>query len=158
MTEPNASSDMSELGWAQLEEKAWSDLVDVGLPSHLAEVAREVGDRTGRRVRIYTMPILEAGCRSFAVPFLEEDGIIVDPSLLSRVSDLAATVAHQLGHLLDPRWNDADSEGLGESEMLAASIAESLLAGPSEPAGMKPMLDQIQHTLRSTGSDHPPPS
>jgi hypothetical protein len=128
MGTPEPGLDVSKLQWKRLVERPWPELTELGLPSRLAEVAEEVGQGNGRDVRVYTMPTLEAGYVSLSVPFMAEDGIIIDPSLVSRVDDLAEAVAYHLALLLDPRWTEVGPGELEDRRVLATTISRLWLA------------------------------
>jgi hypothetical protein len=74
---------LSGLRWTQTVEQPWPRLVRAGLPSQLASLALELGDHRSRPVRALTMPMLEAGVGGLALPFVADDGIVFDPSLVS---------------------------------------------------------------------------
>src|SRR5947209_6675070 len=110
---------LSLLDWQQMSELGWWDLVGLGLPSQLADLAIDMSRRSGRRTRVYTMPTLEAGVAGFAVPFLNEDGIVFDTSLLYHADELTRVIAHELAYMLYPGWVDPGIEEYEQVERFA---------------------------------------
>jgi hypothetical protein len=119
---------LSGLSWTQMVERSWPGLVEVGLPSQLASLARELGDHRDRPVRAFTMPMLEAGVAGLALPFLSDDGIVIDPSLVSEGDKLGQVVAHELAYVMHPLWEEPGSYDHGEMEEFASKLAPMLLA------------------------------
>ena len=150
MSDSEGAVEVLELGWSEMTERSWSQLVAKGLPRQLMASAEELGNRSGRAVRIYTMPTLRAGCSGLALPFLDDDGITVDPALLSDPGALAEAVAYLLAYLLDPRWNDdAASDNQGDRKAFAAALGPILLEQSSEqtPTTNRPMVDSAWATI-----------
>jgi hypothetical protein len=115
-----------------MAERSWPGLVEAGLPRQLASLALELGRHRGRPVRAFTMPMLEAGVAGLALPFVSEDGIVVDPSLVSGGDKLGEVVANELGYVLHPLWEDPASHDHREMEEFASKLAPMLLAKPPE--------------------------
>jgi hypothetical protein len=118
---------LTQLGWSQMSEVSWSELVARGLPGALTELARDLGRRSGRPIRVFAMPTVEAGIGGLAVPFLEDDGILFDPCLLDDASRLAQVIVLQLAHILYPNWNNPRIEEYEQMERFAAVVAPRLL-------------------------------
>ena len=77
------------------------------------------------------MPMLEAGVGGLALPFVADDGIVVDPSLVSAAGHrLAEVVAHELAYMLHPHWDDLDADEAEKIENFASKLAPLLLAKP----------------------------
>ena len=125
-------SQLAGLGWTEMAEWSWPELVREGLPRQLASLADELGRQRGRPVRVFTMQMLEAGETGLAVPFAAEDGIVVDPSVVSQRDKLSEVVAHQLAYMLHPRWDDPASDDYEELDGFASKLASMLLAKPSD--------------------------
>jgi len=123
---------LSGLGWTQMVERSWPELVSAGLPSQLASLAQELGRLRGRPVRAFTMPMLEAGVAGLTLPFVADDGIVVDPSLVSKMDKLGDVVAHELAYMLYPHWEDAGSDDYEEMDGFASKLAPMLLAKPPD--------------------------
>src|SRR2546421_10967752 len=117
---------LSGLGWTQMVERSWPELVSAGLPSQLASLAQELGRHRGRPVRLFTMPMLEAGVAGLALPFVDDDGILLDPSLICSEPRLGEVVAHELAYMLHPNWEDLAGDH-GEMEQFASELAPMLL-------------------------------
>ena len=123
---------LSGLGWTQMVERSWPELVSAGLPSQLASLAQELGRLRGRPVRAFTMPMLEAGVAGLTLPFVADDGIVVDPSLVSKMDEFGQVVAHELAYMLYPHWEDAGSDDYEEMNGFASKLAPMLLAKPPD--------------------------
>ncbi len=119
---------LSGLGWTQMVERSWPELVRAGLPSQLASLAQELGRLRGRPVRAFTMPMLEAGVAGLALPFVADDGIVIDPSLVSKMDEFGQVVAHELAYMLYPHWEDPGSDNYEEIDGFASKLAPMLLA------------------------------
>ncbi len=79
------------------------------------------------------MPMLEAGVGGLALPFLADDGIVFDPSLVSTGREwLSEVVAHELAYMLHPRWDDPGATEHERIEKFACTLAPMLLAKPVE--------------------------
>jgi hypothetical protein len=123
---------LSGLGWTQMVERSWPELVRAGLPSQLASLAHELGQYRERPVRAFTMPMLEAGVAGLALPFVADDGIVVDPSLVSKLDEFGQVVAHELAYMLYPHWEDPGSDDYEEIDGFASKLAPMLLAKPPD--------------------------
>jgi hypothetical protein len=122
----------SALGWTKMVEQPWPTLVKAGLPIQLASLARELGHYTERPLRAFTMPVLNAGVAGLAVPFLGDDGILFDPSLISNRFMLGEVVAHELASMLHPHWDDPGPDDDEEIESFASKLGPMLLAAPPD--------------------------
>jgi hypothetical protein len=118
---------VARLGWRQLAEWSWPDLVAAGLPVQLAELADDVGNLTRRPVLVYTMPLEQAGVVGLTVPFVYDDGVVLDPGLLSDATQLAEVVAHELAHILYPGWTGLRPDQHDEMETFALALGPLLL-------------------------------
>ncbi len=118
---------VASLGWRQLAQRSWRELVAAGLPVELAELGRDVGNLTGRPVLVYTMPTEQAGVCGVALPFMSDDGVVIDPCLLRRPRQLAATVAHELAHILYPGWPNLHRDQNADMETFALALGPALL-------------------------------
>jgi hypothetical protein len=117
------------LRWSEMIERSWPWLVRAGLPRQLASLAKEIGRHKGRPILAYTLPMLEeAGVASLAVPFVAEDGVLLDPGLVSSAGDLARVVAFELAYMLHPWWEDPDPERHEKIERFASNLAPKLLS------------------------------
>jgi hypothetical protein len=76
--------------------------------------------------------MLEAGVTGLALPFISDDGIVVDPSLVSEGDELGEVVAHELACVLHPLWEERAPNDHGEMEEFASKLAPMLLAKPSD--------------------------
>jgi hypothetical protein len=123
---------LSGLGWTEMAEWSWPELVREGLPRQLASLADELGRHRGRPVRAFTMPMLEAGEAGLAMPFVADDAIVVDPSVVSQRDKLGEVVAHQLAYMLHPRWDDPGSDDYEDLDGFASKLAPMLLAKPPD--------------------------
>ncbi|HEX4541145.1 MAG TPA: hypothetical protein VH112_12970 [Acidimicrobiales bacterium] len=74
------------------------------------------------------MPMLDVGVAGLALPFLADDGIVVDPSLLSGGDKLGEVVAHELARVLHPLWEDSAPDEHGKMEEFASKLTPMLLA------------------------------
>jgi hypothetical protein len=135
---------LSRLQWDQLSELGWWDLVGLGLPSELAALAVDMSRRAGRRLRVYVMPTLDAGVPGLAVPFLDEDGILFDTSLLDRADELASVIAHELAYLLYPGWLDLGVEEYDGMQNFASVLGPMLLRElPESAAEIDPLVELV---------------
>jgi hypothetical protein len=133
---------MTGLGWRHLAERTWPELVAAGLPAELAELGQDVSNLTGRPVLVYTMPMEQVGVSGVALPFISDDGVVIDPCLLRRPRPLAATVAHELAHILHPWWPDLDRDQQDEMETFALVLGPALLDQlPRTTADVSMMVD-----------------
>ncbi|HWC38841.1 MAG TPA: hypothetical protein VG476_09945 [Acidimicrobiales bacterium] len=135
---------LSQLRWQDMSELGWWDLVGLGLPSQLAELAVDMSRRAGRRLRVYVMPTLDAGVAGLALPFLEEDGILFDPSLLDHSGSMADVIAHELAYLLYPGWADPRLEQYVEMQEFASLLGPIILDNlPTAAAETDPMVELV---------------
>jgi hypothetical protein len=118
---------LTRLGWNQITEVSWADLVARGVPGALADLVRDLGRQRGRPIKVLTMPTMEAGIVGLAVPFLEDDSILFDPCLLQDAFRLTDVIVHELAHILYPNWNNPRIEEYDEMERFAAVLAPMLL-------------------------------
>lgn len=133
---------VASLGWSELVERSWEEFASTGLPNELAELGRNVGDVMGRPVHVYTMPILHAGVSGLAVPFVSDDGVVIDPCLLDRPHQLPSVVAHELAHILYPRWADLPLDEHDEMEAFALTLGPILLERlPRHLDDIQPLID-----------------
>lgn len=145
---------VTSLGWRQLAQRTWRELIAAGLPVELAELCQDVGNLTGRPVSVYTMPTEQAGLSGVALPFVSDDGVVIDPCLLGRPRQLAATVAHELAHILHPRWPDLDRDKHDETETFALALGQDLLDQlPRGTSDVGTMVDTALAESRRTSSD-----
>jgi hypothetical protein len=121
------------LGWAQMIERTWPGLVRAGLPRQLESLARDLGHYRERPVRVFTMPMLEAGVAGLALPFVADDGIVLDPSLATSGGHrLGEVVARELAYMLHPHWEDPGPDDDEKMESFACKLAPMLLAKPPD--------------------------
>jgi hypothetical protein len=118
---------LTQLEWGELSERTWAELVDRGLPGHLADLGIDLGERNERRIRLYTLPMVRAGITSLIVPFVSEDGILLDPSLLEQAGGMATEVARGIAYMLFPAWDDPSPEMYPEMNAFAMSVGPMLL-------------------------------
>src|SRR5882757_87889 len=117
---------LRQLGWSEMSEVSWTELLGRGVPCAIADLVSDVGHRTGRPIKVFTIPTLEAGIAGLAAPFLEDDSILVDPWLLEDASHLAGVIVHELAHILHPSWNDPQLEDYDEMERFASVLGPML--------------------------------
>ena len=125
---PPGDSPITRLGWEQLSEQSWTDLVDLGLPTQLANLSEDIGERNDRQVRVFTVPTLEAGIASLAVPFTEDDGILFDPSLLNHPGEMTEEIARGLAYMLYPGWVASGLEDYDEMNAFASVVTRVLIS------------------------------
>ena len=147
---------LSGLRWSKMVEQSWPGLVRAGLPTQLASLAHELGHYNERRVRAFTLPMLEAGVAGLAVPFLADDGILFDPSLIPRRHELGEVVAHELAYMLHPHWDNPGLDDDEEMARFASKVAPMLLAKPpdysmADVAALAPRRRTIRY--RGQGGD-----
>jgi hypothetical protein len=118
---------LQKLGSSEMSEVSWTELVARGVPGAIAQLVRDLGQRTGRPIRAFTMPTLEAGIAGLAVPFLEDDSILFDPVLVEDADRLADVIVHELAHILHPNWNDPRLEDYDEMERFASVLGPIVL-------------------------------
>jgi hypothetical protein len=124
---PVDNATVTRLGWRQLVERSWQELVAAGLPVELAKLADDVSNLTRRPVLVYTMPLEQAGVSGLAVPFVYDDGVVLDPSLMSDPTELTEIVAHELAHILYPGWSGLERDQHDEMEAFARALGPALL-------------------------------
>jgi hypothetical protein len=73
------------------------------------------------------MAMLDVGPAGLALPFVHDDGIVVDPYLLGHPSYLASVVAYEVAHLLYPGWGDCRVEEYEAVEKFASTLAPTIL-------------------------------
>ena len=140
---------VARLGWRELSETCWSALIEAGLPAELAELSEDLSQRSGRPLRVFAMPTLHAGITGLAVPFVDDDGIVIDPSILGYAPDLSAVIAHELAHMLYPAWSCLTPTKHEEMEVFARILGPSLLSSlPSRVAEAQPMVDAAMDRAR----------
>ena len=76
--------------------------------------------------------MLEGGVAGLAVPFLADDGILFDPSLIPRRHELGEVVAYELAYMLHPHWDNPGLDGDEEMGRFASKVAPMLLAKPPD--------------------------
>jgi hypothetical protein len=123
---------LSGFGWTQMVEETWPGLVEAGLPKQLASLAGELGRHRRRPIRAFTMPMLAAGVAGLALPFVADDRIVLDPSVVSRRDKLDEVVAHELAYMLHPHWDNPGSDDHEEMEGFASKLTPMLLAKPPD--------------------------
>lgn len=133
---------LSELRWAEMCEVAWTQLIEIGLPVEIADLAGDLGARRDRPIRTLTMPMVQAGIGGLAVPFLDDDGIVFDPCLLVDSAMFNKVIANELAHLLYPSWNDPHIEDYDEMESFARVLGPRLLLElPDDVGKAEPMVE-----------------
>jgi hypothetical protein len=139
------------LAWAgALTELSWANVLSRGFPLELADLSRELGQFNERPIRVFTLPTLEAAVEGLAAPFVHDDGILFDPSLLARPGDLTTVVALALSHLLYPGWSVICQEDSDEMHAFAALLAPRLVRWlPSTVDEVKPMVAATVQRLRA---------
>src|SRR5438128_380009 len=95
---------VGEASWEQLAQRRWTELVEVGLPSQLVDLARDASNQNHRPIRVFSLPMAEAGIGAVVVPFMSEDWLLFDPCLVGDAGELARVIAGELAHLLHPGW------------------------------------------------------
>jgi hypothetical protein len=126
-------------------ERSWPGLVKAGLPPQLASLAEEIGRHKGRPIRAFTLAMFEeTGVAGLGVPFVAEDGVLLDPALFSSEDDLAWVVAFELAYMLHPWWEDPDPERHESIERFASQLAPRLLSKPPD----YPMDEFVLFTAR----------
>jgi hypothetical protein len=138
------------LGWDEITEHSWAELLDAGLPPELADLGHDLGARTGRPLRVFTMPTMRVGVAGLAVPFMDDDGIVFDRSVLDHRDDLSNLVSHELAHMLYPGWSDLRPDQRDEMEAFALILAPTLLTRlPSQLDEAQPMIDLAMDCARA---------
>jgi hypothetical protein len=141
---------VARLGWDELAEHSWSELLAAGLPPELADLGRDLGERTGRPLRLFTMPTMRVGVAGLAVPFMDDDGVVFDRSVLDHREDLSNLVSHELAHMLYPGWSDLRPDQQEEMEEFALILGPTLLTRlPSQLDEAQPMIDHAMDCMRA---------
>jgi hypothetical protein len=138
---------LSRLGWRELRERSWTELVEHGLPRQLADLSADVGERNRRPIRVYTLPTVQAGIASLAVPFTEDDGIMFDPLLLDDRDELTTEVARGLAYTLYPGWGDTRLDDYDQMNAFAAVVSRILLR--KLPMWVNELDPTVELTLRN---------
>jgi hypothetical protein len=73
------------------------------------------------------MPTVEAGIASLAVPFMDDDGILFDPSLLDHPLELARVIADELALMFYPGWSDPHLDEYEQMQAFVSVLAPMLL-------------------------------
>ena len=132
---------VAQLEWEKLSEWTWADLVARGLPRVLADLGLDLSERRRRRIRVFTIPTAHAGISCFAVPFLDDDGILLDPSLLEQPQEMGRGVAHGLASMLYPAWSNAGFEQYDQMHSFALALGPVLLReAPRSITETEPMV------------------
>ena len=118
---------LSRLDWEQMSEVGWWDLVGLGLPSELAGLAVDMSQRAGRRLRVYVMPMKDVGLAGLAIPFVDEDAVVFDASLLDDAGELTNVIAHELAYMLYPGWSDLGLTEYTQMKNFAAQVAPMIV-------------------------------
>jgi hypothetical protein len=139
-----------------MSEVSWTELLARGVPCAIADLVSDVGHRTGRPIKVFTIPTLEAGIAGLAAPFLEDDSILIDPWLLEDASHLARVIVHELAHILHPSWNDPQLEDYDEMERFASVLGPMLLRElPETVIKAEPMVELALCNVIATQADPP---
>jgi hypothetical protein len=150
MALPSDSPLVAQLGWGELSEHTWTELVSAGVPSQLVDLGRDLGVRTGRPLRVFTMPTMRVGVAGLAVPFLDDDGIVFDGSILDQPDELPDLVSHELAHMLYPGWSDLRHDQRDEMEAFAMMLAPRLLSClPRQVDEAQPLIDVAMDCVRA---------
>ena len=144
------SDPIAQLEWRQLTERHWADLVDRGLPVQLGELIHDLGERNERRIRPFTLPIKRAGIEGLAVPFMRDDGIVFDPSLLDQPDAMTRVVARELSVTVYPGWSTSRPKDYDEMQAFASELAGALLDRlPQRVDELDSMVEEALRKLRS---------
>lgn len=144
------SSLVAGLGWDELGEHSWAELIEAGFPSQLANLGADLARRCGRPLRVFTMPTMRVGIAGLAVPFIDDDGIVLDRSLLDDPEELSGLVSHELAHMLYTGWRDVRPDRRDVMEKFASTLAPTLLGLlPSLLDEAQPMIDRAMHDVRA---------
>ena len=150
MALPSDSPLVAQLGWGELAEHTWTELVSAGVPPQLVDLGRDLGERNGRPVRVFTMPTMRVGIAGMAVPFLDDDGIVFDKSVLDHPDELPDLFSHELAHMLYPGWSHLRNEQRDEMEAFATTLAPRLLNRlPREVDEAQPLIDVAMDCVRA---------
>lgn len=118
---------VGEAGWEELTQRRWIELVQAGLPSQLADLARDASNRNHRPVGVFSLPMAEPGICGVTPPFMNEDWLLFDPSLEGDTCDLARVIAGELAQLLYPGWTERHLDAHDEIDRFAAALTPTLL-------------------------------
>jgi hypothetical protein len=150
MALPSDSPLVARLGWRELAEHTWTELVSAGVPTQLVDLGRDLSERTGRPLRVFTMPTMHVGIAGLAVPFLDDDGIVVDGSVLDRPDELPDLFSHELAHMLYPGWSRLRYDQRDEMEAFATMLAPRLLNRlPRQVDEAQPLIDVTMDSVRA---------
>jgi hypothetical protein len=150
MALPSESPLVARLGWGELAEHTWTELVSAGVPTQLVDLGRDLGERTGRPLRVFTMPTMRVGIAGLAVPFLDDDGIVVDGSVLDCPDELPDLFSHELAHMLYPGWIRLRHDQRDEMEAFATMLAPRLLNRlPRQVDEAQPLIDVTMDSVRA---------
>ena len=150
MALPSDSPLVAQLGWRELAEHTWTELVSAGVPPQLVDLGRNLGEQTGRPVRVFTMPTMRVGIAGMAVPFLDDDGIVFDTSVLDHPDELPDLFSHELAHMLYPGWSHLRNEQRDEMEAFATTLAPTLLNRlPRQVDEAQPLIDVAMDSVRA---------
>jgi len=114
---------LTRLGWDQKREVGWPELIGRGVPPQLGNLAGGLSMRWGRPLHLDVMPTLSAGVVSLALPFRDDDSIIVERSLLDHPAELARAIATELAYMLYPGWRHPRLEEYGEMDQFATALS-----------------------------------
>jgi hypothetical protein len=144
------SSMVARLGWDELTEFSWTQLIEAGFPPELASLGCDLARQTGRPLRVFTMPVMRVGIAGLAVPFVDDDGIVFDQCLLGNTDALSSLLSHELAHILYPGWNDCGPAHHEEMERFASILAPTLLSRlPSRVDEAEPMINMAMDRIRA---------
>jgi hypothetical protein len=150
MALPSESPLVAQLGWGELAEHTWTELLSAGVPPQLVDLGRDLGERTGRPLRVFTMPTMRVGIAGLAVPFLDDDGIVVDGSVLDDPDELLNLFSHELAHMLYPGWSHLRHDQRDEMEAFAVMLAPTLLSRlPCQVKEAQPLIDVAMDCVRA---------
>ena len=109
-----------------------------------------LGEQTGRPVRVFTMPTMRVGIAGMVVPFLDDDGIVFDTSVLDHPDELPDLFSHELAHMLYPGWSYLRNEQRDEMEAFATTLAPRLLNRlPRQVDEAQPLIDVAMDSVRA---------
>jgi hypothetical protein len=150
MALPSDSPLVAELGWGELAEHTWTELLSAGVPSQLVHLGLDLGERTGRPLRVFTMPTMRVGIAGLAVPFLDDDGIVFDGSVLDDPDELLILFSHELAHMLYPGWSQLRHDQQDEMEAFATTLAPTLLRRlPCQVDEAQTLIDVAMDSVRA---------
>jgi hypothetical protein len=114
------------------------------------DLGRDLGERTGRPLRVFTMPTMRVGIAGLAVPFLDDDGIVFDASVLHDPEELPDLISHELAHMLYPGWSHLRNDQRDEMEAFATMLAPRLLSRlPRQVDEAQPLIDVAMDCVRA---------